>query len=181
MPIVLKSWESQTPGALRACKGLFYLRFTKNNKIIMTDNINVNGNRIQFTIPQMAEVVSSELSHVSGSPNLESVLFQHIVMLLFVLSVVAVVTDVAAEHTVSIFRVQVQIEAASSSRFPGNQVPDYMVKTSSVMFLGRKLLVLEELCTVYKSVHENAIVFCIDTNCVKMSGPSTVACERDFH
>jgi len=49
------------------------------------------------------------------------------------------------------------------------------------MFLGRTLLVLEELCTVYKSVGENAIVFCIDTNCVNTSGPPTVACERDFH
>lgn len=73
------------------------------------------------------------------------------------------------------------MEVASSSRFPGNQVPDYMVRTSSVMFLGRTLLILEELCTVYKSVGENAIVFSIDTNCVKMSGPPTVACERDFH
>jgi len=49
----------------------------------MTENINVNGNRKQFTIPQMAEAVSSQQSHVSGSLNLEPVLFQHIVMLLW--------------------------------------------------------------------------------------------------
>lgn len=91
------------------------------------------------------------------------------------------ITDVSAEHTACIFRVQVQMEVASSTRIPGNQVPDYMVRTSDVMFLGRTLLLLEELCTVYKSVGENAIVFCIDTNCVKMAGPPTVACERDFH
>ena len=99
-----------------------------------------------------------------------------------VFSVLVVVTDVSVEHTASIFKVQVQMEVASSSRFPGNQVPDYVVTSDLFMFLGRTLLVLEEFCTVYKSVGENAIVFCIDTlDCVKMSGPPTVACERDFH
>ena len=38
---------------------------------------------VQFTIPQTTEAVSSEQSHVNGSLNLEPVLFQHIVMLLW--------------------------------------------------------------------------------------------------